>query len=184
VGNRRRFGLGVPVLKLRVVFPPVPWRAGPKEFQYCGKTFHRSDITLVNKRNLKLQCSHWEPVDRCARALRFLHASLFDNRPIVRCYPVIGLQMSYPVSSICTGTHPAVLRYVVSTWWCCGGWRVDVWCCAQCLDSLDVAFGIGATMFALDCAGSGQSEGQYVTLGEFEKDDVATVCVLVPPPAG
>ncbi len=45
----------------------------------------------------------------------------------------------------------------------------------QCVDNLDVAFGIGATMFALDFAGSGMSDGEYVTLGEFEKDDVAAV---------
>lgn len=30
-------------------------------------------------------------------------------------------------------------------------------------------------MFALDFAGSGMSDGEYVTLGEFEKDDVAAV---------
>jgi hypothetical protein len=35
---------------------------------------------------------------------------------------------------------------------------------------------VGATMFALDFAGSGQSEGDWVTLGEYEKDDVAAVC--------
>ena len=43
------------------------------------------------------------------------------------------------------------------------------------MDNLDVAFGIGATMFSLDFSGSGLSDGVYVTLGEFEKDDVAAV---------
>ncbi len=49
----------------------------------------------------------------------------------------------------------------------------------QCVDNLDVAFGIGATMFAFDFAGSGRSDGEYVTLGEFEKDDVAAVRATV-----
>ncbi len=58
-------------------------------------------------------------------------------------------------------------------------------CRAGCLDSLEVVLGVGATMFALDFAGSGKSGGEYVTLGEYEKDDVAAVRVLVsgnPPP--
>ncbi len=50
-------------------------------------------------------------------------------------------------------------------------------CRAACLDSLEVVLGVGATVFALDFAGSGQSEGEYVTLGEYEKDDVAAVGV-------
>lgn len=48
-------------------------------------------------------------------------------------------------------------------------------CRAGCLDSLEVVLGVGATMFALDFAGSGMSGGDYVTLGEYEKDDVAAV---------
>ena len=33
----------------------------------------------------------------------------------------------------------------------------------------------GGWVFAFDFAGAGQSEGEYLSLGYFEKDDLATV---------
>lgn len=45
----------------------------------------------------------------------------------------------------------------------------------EALNQLSVCLGNGLTLFALDCAGSGKSEGEYVSLGWFEKDDLRTV---------
>ena len=40
---------------------------------------------------------------------------------------------------------------------------------------LSLALTLGATLVAFDFAGSGQSDGEYVTLGAFEKDDLQVI---------
>ena len=42
----------------------------------------------------------------------------------------------------------------------------------EALSSLSLVLSLGATLLSLDFAGSGHSEGEYVTLGYFEKDDL------------
>lgn len=44
-----------------------------------------------------------------------------------------------------------------------------------CLENLGVVLAEGATMFAFDFTGSGLSAGEWVTLGFYEKDDLAAV---------
>jgi pimeloyl-ACP methyl ester carboxylesterase len=46
----------------------------------------------------------------------------------------------------------------------------------EALAQLSLALSLGCTLFAFDFAGSGQSEGEYVSLGLFEKEDLH--CVL------
>ena len=36
---------------------------GPFLFEFCGKEFKRTDFEIVNNRNMKLACSHWEPTE-------------------------------------------------------------------------------------------------------------------------
>lgn len=43
------------------------------------------------------------------------------------------------------------------------------------LNQLSVCLGFGMTLFAFDCAGSGRSEGDYVSLGWWERDDLKCV---------
>lgn len=102
---------------------------GPKEFTFCGKRFQRLDFTLTNPRNLKFECSLWEPVP--------------SDRHSERLPCVIYMHGN---SS----------------------------CRLESLSALSVILGMGATLMALDFVGSGLSEGEYVTLGAFEKDDLAT----------
>lgn len=45
----------------------------------------------------------------------------------------------------------------------------------EAIPQLSLVLGIGATMLALDFAGSGRSDGEYVSLGAFEKDDLQCV---------
>ncbi len=46
-------------------------------------------------------------------------------------------------------------------------------CRLGCLENLEIVLLEGATMFAFDTAGCGRSEGEWVTLGWNEKDDLA-----------
>jgi len=45
----------------------------------------------------------------------------------------------------------------------------------QVLNNIAVCLAIGVTVFAFDCAGSGKSEGRFVSLGWFERDDLRVV---------
>ena len=44
-----------------------------------------------------------------------------------------------------------------------------------CLSRLGLCLDLGCQFIALDCCGSGQSDGEYVSLGFKEQDDVAAV---------
>ena len=101
---------------------------GPVKFKHNQKLFKRTDLTLTNKRNLKLCCSFWEPEER--------------KYPKLPC--VIYLHGN---SSSRTEIFPE-LYYLLSS---------DI------------------TVFAFDFSGCGKSEGEYISLGWYERDDVECV---------
>ena len=107
---------------------------GPPLFDFRGRRFQRTDLTLKNARGLKLVCSWWGPVeaDRPAAALPcivFLHGNSA--------------------------------------------------CRVAALEALEVVLAEGATLFTLDFSGCGQSEGEWVTLGWYERDDLAAVMAFL-----
>ena len=101
---------------------------GPPKFMHNQKYYKRTDLTLTNKRNLKLCCSFWEPEQR--------------KYPKLPC--VIYLHGN---SSSRTEIFPE-LYYLLSS---------DI------------------TVFAFDFSGCGKSEGEYISLGYYERDDVECV---------
>eukprot|EP00808_Paulinella_micropora_P008645 g53426.t1 len=112
---------------------------GPKEFHLrladkagCPPRrgrFLRTDLTLTNPRGLRLQCSHFEPVD-CAPV----------KRPcIVYCHGNCGNRLT-GIASVAA----LVLPYRIS-------------------------------FFCFDFAGCGLSEGETISLGHFEQQDLACV---------
>ena len=101
---------------------------GPTHFEHNNKMFKRTDLTITNKRNLKLCCSFWEPEER--------------KYPKLPC--VIYLHGN---SSSRTEIFPE-LYYLLSS---------DI------------------TVFAFDFSGCGKSEGEYISLGWYERDDVECV---------
>eukprot|EP01053_Blabericola_migrator_P003791 Blabericola_migrator_1__3790@NODE_213_length_11357_cov_483_488574_g178_i1_p3_GENE_NODE_213_length_11357_cov_483_488574_g178_i1NODE_213_length_11357_cov_483_488574_g178_i1_p3_ORF_typecomplete_len400_score26_88Hydrolase_4/PF12146_8/2e23Peptidase_S15/PF02129_18/8_1e17Peptidase_S9/PF00326_21/3_4e13Abhydrolase_1/PF00561_20/9e13DUF1100/PF06500_11/2_6e12DUF818/PF05677_12/1_9e10Abhydrolase_6/PF12697_7/1_1e09Acyl_transf_2/PF02273_15/1_2e06Acyl_transf_2/PF02273_15/0_77DLH/PF01738_18/4_7e08BAAT_C/PF08840_1 len=94
-----------------------------------GKTFMRTDFEVINGRGERLQCSHYEPIDRC-------------NLPRLPC--VIYLHGN------CSS-------------------RIEAHCALATLLPLNI------TVVGFDFAGSGRSEGEYVTLGWNEEDDLRSV---------
>lgn len=101
---------------------------GPAKFKHNNNFFKRTDLTLTNKRNLKLCCSFWEPEQR--------------KYPKLPC--VIYLHGN---SSSRAEIYPE-LYYLLSS---------DI------------------TVFAFDFSGCGKSEGEYISLGWYERDDVECV---------
>ena len=101
---------------------------GPVKFKHNQKLFKQTDLTLTNKRNLKLCCSFWEPEER--------------KYPKLPC--VIYLHGN---SSSRTEIFPE-LYYLLSS---------DI------------------TVFAFDFSGCGKSQGEYISLGYYEREDVESV---------
>jgi|UPI0004B2A8BC pimeloyl-ACP methyl ester carboxylesterase len=48
-------------------------------------------------------------------------------------------------------------------------------CRCEALEYVETVLSLGVTLLSVDFAGCGQSEGQYISLGYFEQDDVATI---------
>jgi hypothetical protein len=103
---------------------------GPEKFIIKGKNYKRTDFSLINNRNLKLQCSHWEPYD--------------EEREYERLPVVIYLHGNS--SSRAEATSEA--KYLLP---------------------------MNITLFAFDFAGCGKSEGEYISLGWYEREDVECV---------
>ena len=101
---------------------------GPQVFNYCGRTFARSDLYITNERDMKMKCSHWIDVDTPA-----------DKVPCV-------IYMH--------GNSSA---------------RLEV------IPQLSYLLSLGVSVFSFDFAGSGKSDGDYVSLGFYERDDLQCV---------
>ena len=103
---------------------------GQTRFVHHKKHFKRTDLTLTNKRNLKLACSFWEPID--------------EERKFPKLPCVVYLHGN--ASS-----------------------RAEIFPELYYLLSSDI------TVFAFDFSGCGKSEGEYISLGWYERDDVECV---------
>ncbi|CAG9326741.1 unnamed protein product [Blepharisma stoltei] len=100
---------------------------GPTEFCIGERSFKRTDISLQNRRGLRLECSHFEPVA--------------EERVCAQLPCVIYLH----------GNSSSRL---------------------EALASVPVLLPANITLFCLDTSGSGLSEGEYISLGWYERDDV------------
>lgn len=103
---------------------------GPEKFEIKGKFYKRTDFSLTNKRNLKLQCSFWEPYDEERE---------YDRLPCV-------VYLHGNSSSRCEAVSE--IKYLLT---------------------------MNITFFAFDFSGCGKSEGEYISLGWYETDDVQCV---------
>ncbi|PHJ21315.1 protein c14orf29 [Cystoisospora suis] len=103
---------------------------GPPIFPLARRTYKRTDVVLINRRNQRLQCSHFEPINK--------HRSQ-EKLP---CVVYLHGNCSSRVEAL--GTLPVLLPQ-------------------------------GITVFAFDFAGSGKSDGAYVSLGWWEREDLDVV---------
>lgn len=103
---------------------------GPPVFPLGRKVFKRTDLELVNRRNQRLQCSHYEPTDP------------FRPQEKLPCVVYLHGNCSSRVEAL--GTLPILLPQDI-------------------------------TVFAFDFSGSGKSEGNYVSLGWWEREDLDVV---------
>ena len=133
------------------------------------RRFFRKDFTLLNGRGIAFECSHYVP-------LRAVEASICTGDagrgpPLLPCvmYGEVhtraprrarrGPRTDRPTDR---RREPAARRYMHGN----AGSRVD----ANPVVKLLLPMGI--TVLALDFSGCGKSEGEYVSLGHFEQEDV------------
>ena len=122
---------------------------GPRHLVVQGKFVIRDDIELMNARGYMLKCSHFQP----AELIDVENSSDQDMKSRMR-----PQKKPFPCVVYCHGN---------------AGSRVDA------MAVLPVLLPQGISVFAFDFAGAGQSEGAYLSLGYFEKDDLATVVEYV-----
>ena len=103
---------------------------GPEKFKINHKYYKRTDLSITNKRGLKLVCSFWEPFD--------------EEREYTRLPCVIYLHGNS--SSRCEAV--AEIKYLLP---------------------------LNITVFAFDFSGCGKSQGEYISLGWYEREDVESV---------
>lgn len=125
---------------------------GPTEFDFCGRAFRRRDYEVVNERGQKLQCSHWEPVEypqpeeeEGSNNNGNTHTQGEGDEPHQGRLPCIVYMHGNSSARI------------------------------EALPQLSLCLSLGITVVGFDFAGSGRSDGEFVSLGYYEKDDLKAV---------
>ena len=100
---------------------------GPYEFQVAGTRVCRTDFEVKNKRGLKIQCSHFEPLESDRKwkdmpCVIYLHGNSSCRLEALECVP-----------------------YILPS---------------------------NMTLMCFDFPGCGMSEGEYISLGWHERDDI------------
>ena len=71
---------------------------GPQKFRLNQKYYKRSDFSLINKRNLKLMCSYWEPYDEQRDYPRLPCVIYLHGNSSSRCEVVPNLKYLLPLN--------------------------------------------------------------------------------------
>ena len=158
---------------------------GPSRFTFLGRVVIRRDFYVTNRRGLRVHASLWQPYwgggspttsrasSPLATALRrsvvsddddysaqddddteTVNGDASTNRPQWASAPAGATQTSH-----------ATLIYLHGN----ASGRVEALC------ALTMCCTLGLSLCAIDCAGSGHSDGDYVSLGHYESEDVAAV---------
>ncbi|KAH8051425.1 palmitoyl-(protein) hydrolase [Aureococcus anophagefferens] len=123
----------------------------------------RVDFELRNSRGLKLRCSRWLP-----RRDRDLDGDAEGGAPAKQgSFVADFFEDNWPLSDSERRRRDAMPTVIY-----CHG---NASCRVEALQALPVCLSLGLSVVALDTAGSGKSEGKFVSLGFFEQSDVAAV---------
>jgi len=136
---------------------------GARTFTVGGTRVHRTDVELRNGRGLRLQASHYVP-DGGGPGVAG------SPVPSPRASPTGGVGgAAAAVDGASAAAAPSAPPLLPAVVYCHGNGSCRVE--AQVLAPLLLPYGV--SLFALDFSGSGRSDGQYISLGVFEQEDVA-----------
>jgi pimeloyl-ACP methyl ester carboxylesterase len=135
---------------------------GPSTFEFCGRAFQRRDFEVLNERGQRLQCSHWEPVEYPMAEEEEANGAEGDGEEEEEEQQQQQQQRNPKEQR--RGSLPCIVYMHGNS-----SARIEA------LPQLSLCLSLGITMVALDFAGSGRSEGEFVSLGYYEKDDLKAV---------
>ncbi|KAJ9184217.1 hypothetical protein P3X46_003965 [Hevea brasiliensis] len=124
-----------------------------KDFTLAGRAYKRQDLKLTNARGHTLQCSHYVP------------SPFPEDTPlpcVINCHGNRKAMVIEKISFI--GIFPCGFAYIIIN-----GCRADA------NEAAVILLPSNITVFALDFSGSGLSDGEYVSLGWHERDDLKVV---------
>eukprot|EP00242_Pyramimonas_sp_CCMP2087_P018462 CAMPEP_0198204502 /NCGR_PEP_ID=MMETSP1445-20131203/7910_1 /TAXON_ID=36898 /ORGANISM="Pyramimonas sp., Strain CCMP2087" /LENGTH=614 /DNA_ID=CAMNT_0043876401 /DNA_START=312 /DNA_END=2157 /DNA_ORIENTATION=- len=124
---------------------------GPEQFDFLGKKYVRKDFTVRNPRRMTLQCSRW-----------VLKATSEEEEDI-------------SINDIFVAFHIAEPKPVKQAP-CVVYLHGNASCRVEALQVLSFCLHLGLDLVTLDLSGSGLSEGEFVSLGYYEEDDVRVLC--------
>lgn len=127
---------------------------GPAQFDLAGVTFERDDFELQNSRALTLHCSMWRrqaSPEGGAPCVIYLHGNASCRAEALQACMAAAARRRHTRATH-PPTRPSRLLQVIST-----------------------VLATGASLFALDFAACGHSDGEYISLGWYERDDVQAV---------
>ncbi|CAD7954060.1 unnamed protein product [Amoebophrya sp. A120] len=136
---------------------------GPKRFRSGTTVWHRKDLQLFNERGHKLQCSHYLPYNLCE--------GIVNSAAAARATSSTG---SAP-GAAGADTSTASKKRQVERWPCVVYLHGNSSSRLEAMGALEVVLPLPCTLFCLDFSGSGLSDGDYVSLGYFEKEDLKIV---------
>jgi hypothetical protein len=178
---------------------------GPPSFTVEGKLFVRDDLTLVNRAGLKLQCSHWRPAEAAdvarltaaaatasaaAAAVAAAAAEAESGVSAAAVKPRASQRRREAARATATELQAAAQRAARAAETaaelartaarapplpCVVYLHGNASCRAEALEILPLVLSCGVSLFAPDLSGSGKSEGEYISLGWHEREDVETV---------
>ena len=119
---------------------------------------------MVNERGQRLQCSHWEPVEYpvLEEGEEEDDDKKRDDGPAAEGQQKQQQQRNPKEQR--RGPLPCIVYMHGNS-----SARIEA------LPQLSLCLSLGITLVALDFAGSGRSEGEFVSLGYYEKDDLKAV---------
>lgn len=166
---------------------------GPTSFKICGEEHIRENLTLKNERGLTLHCSHFYkksfkynsalnnlpslPIKQLKQLLiekkcdpsQFLEKAEMIER-IKQLYELPQQNNNNNNENIDDESHkeetkmPCIIYLHGNS-----GCRLDG------LDSVVLALSYNFSLFVVDLSGSGKSEGDFISLGYYEKQDVKAI---------
>ena len=147
---------------------------GPQTFDFCGRKIRRLDFLVANNRDQRIHCSLWEPEDysyAAATASSSAVGSFSDKDKDKEKQKQEGKEENEGENTTTTTTTTAGGCKVPCMIYMHGNSSARV----EAIPQLSLCLSLGICLLAFDFAGSGMSDGEYVSLGYYEKDDLEAV---------
>ncbi|KAJ8601851.1 hypothetical protein CTAYLR_002654 [Chrysophaeum taylorii] len=138
---------------------------GPEEFSFFGSRVTRTDFAVENKRGQRIACSRWIPQRRADdEVMQYIWGVIYQQQQTEE-----GLDDDEDDDD---GRYLAVDESLDTVVYVHG----NASCRVEAISpALAVCLSLNLSLLALDLSGSGHSDGEFVSLGYYEREDVAAV---------